>query len=189
VSAPGVQLVLLRCPGCGSALDGGSDGLFLYCRACGRGYELSADEALEPVPVAFAIYTPGSREFHPFWVFDASLRLGAREAQRSLRQRLTRPGGLMRLFEERGSLTFYCAGSPSDLDAERSWSLHLTREQPQLAPAERQPQVGGLALSQGDARVVAEHLFLVSEIEQADVVRDLEYTLELTNPRVLVVGL
>jgi len=76
------------------------------------------------------------------------------------------PSVLTRLFEERGSLTFYCAASPSDLDADRSWSLHLTREQPQLAPAERQRRIGGLTLSQADARAVAEHLFLVSEIEQ-----------------------
>ena len=189
MSAHGLQLVPLRCPGCGSSLDGGSDGVLLYCRGCGGGYELSTDDALEPVPVSFAVYTASSRTFHPFWVFDASLTLGAREAQRSLTQRLTRPAGLTRLFEERGALSFYCAAWPSDLDAERSWSLHLTREQPQLAPAERQPRIEGLALSQADARAVAEHVFLASEIEQADVVRDLEYALRLTNPRLIAIAL
>lgn len=189
VSAPGLRLVPLRCPACGPGLQGHGGGIFLYCPGCGGGYELSAQDGLEPVPVSFAVYTPGSVAFHPFWVFDATLTLGAREAKRSVTQLLTSSAGLTRLFQERERLDFYSPGFASDIDAERSWGLHLTREQPRLSTTGRQPRVDVLTLSQADARAVAEHLFLVSEIEQADVVRDLEYTLHLTNPRVVAIGL
>jgi hypothetical protein len=184
-----LTLLPLRCPGCGSSLQGESGGIFLYCPGCGGGYELSAQDALEPVPVSFAAYAAGSQTFHPFWVFGAALTLAAREARRSLTQYFTGSSGLTRLFEERGTLDFYCPGFASDLDAERSWGLHLTREQPRLSPVGRQPRIEGLTLTQADARAVADHLFLASEIEQPDLVRELDYTLQLTNPRVVVIGL
>jgi len=189
VSAPGLRLVPLRCPGCGSGLQGQGGGVFLYCPACGSGYELSADDRLDPVPVSFAVYTPGSVAYHPFWVFDAALTLGARDAKHTLMQLLGSSAGLTRLFRERERIDFYSPGFASDIDAERSWGLHLTSEQPRLSSTGRQPRVDDLTLSQSDARAVAEHLFLVSEIEQADVVRNLDYTLHLTNPRVLAIGL
>jgi hypothetical protein len=189
VSASGLRLVPLRCPACASGLQGHGGGVLLYCPGCAGGYELSVQDALEPVPVSFAVYTPGSASFHPFWVFDATLTLDAREAKRSLSQLLASSTGMTRLFQERERLDFYSPGFASDIDSEQSWGLHLTREQPRLASAGRQPALEAVTLSQADARAVAEHLFLVSEIEQPDVVRDLQYTLQLANPRVVAIAL
>jgi hypothetical protein len=129
------------------------------------------------------------RGCYPFWVFDAGLQIRSRDSKRRIRSLLSlAPRGLSRLFEERGRLQLYCAAFGGDLEAGLSWSLHLTREQPELeetAPAAVQP----VAFGRDDARRLADFVYLSSEIEAPDLVRSIDYELDLRDPQLLAVTL
>jgi hypothetical protein len=177
----GVKLLPLRCPGCGGALRGESSAAFLYCPGCGAGHVVAEDGSLVAMSVSFAAYDASRTRFYPFWTFTARLALRSREGGS--------PRGLSALFAQRGAIRFYCAAYSGDFEAKARWSLHLTREQPELSAASRQPSIEGLVFTPDEARKIAEDVFLESEIELGDIVRNLAYSLDLGDPRLVVIAL
>jgi hypothetical protein len=179
----GLRLVPLRCAKCSGALTASGAAAVLLCGACGAGFEVHEDGTLAPIAVSFARYAPASEQFHPFWTFEARLRLRARESNRA------RSDGLASRFQERGSLRFYCAAFASDIENKGKWSLHLTSEQPALQPISPQKDVAPIAFSQAEARLLASDLFVTSELQLPDMVRVLDFDLELKDPRLVVIAL
>jgi hypothetical protein len=180
-----LRLVPLRCAKCQGRVSAPAGTAVLLCADCGAGFEVMEDGSLVPVAVSFALYTAGSERFYPFWTFEARLRLTARESDR----RGAASGGLAERFRERGSLRFYCAAFPSDLEEKGKWSLHLTLEQPDLRPAGARKELGTVAFSQAEARELASDLFVTSELQLPDTVRSLDFQLDLTDPRIVAIAL
>lgn len=181
----GLRLVPLRCASCRGRLAGGASAVFLLCADCGAGFEVTDEGALSPVPVAFARYTAGAARFFPFWTFEARLRLDARASNRPP----AAEGGLAARFAGRESLTFFTAAYEGDVADKGRWSLHLTMEQPDLAAAEAPKEIEAVVFSQADARLLASDLFVTSELQLQDTVRQLAFELVLANPRMTAIAL
>jgi hypothetical protein len=161
--------------------------VFVYCGSCGSGYEMNRQEEWHQIPVYFAQAgetTDGT--FLPFWAFDARLNLISRDANKKL---FGNPKGLIGTFEQRGAIRFYAPAFPEDLDAKRPRALDLTCEQPNLKFIQRQPRLPAVLLSQEDARKIADYLFVASEAEQSDMLRNLRYDLILENPCIIAVAM
>jgi hypothetical protein len=184
----GVKLSLLRCPECSGNLSGEKEGVFLYCGGgCGAGFQLDEKNELEKIPVYFARAVKNTQVYFPFWAFDATLEVQDRDTKASIKSLLGSSGGLIKLFKEKGTIRMYVSAYQGDLESPRPRALQLTYDQPELEFVER-GKIDGLIVSQKDARKVADYLFLTSEIEQSDMMRDLKYTLTLTNPIVILIG-
>jgi len=181
----GLRLVPLRCPKCQAGLASAPGTVVLLCPNCGSGFEVMEDGALPPVSVSFARYREGAEEFHPFWTFEARLRLAKRESDRPA----AAAKGLAALFGEKGALRFYCAAFPADLEAKGQWSLHLTLEQPDLQAVETRKELAPVAFSQSEARELASDLFVTSELALPDTVRALDFELDLSDPRLVAIAL
>jgi hypothetical protein len=181
----GLRLVPLQCATCAGRLSGATGTAVLLCAGCGAGFEVMDDGALAGVSVSFARYTKDSNSFYPFWTFDAHLRLRARDSNRPSGE----GGGLATRFQELGSLRFYCAAFLDDIEKKGGWSLHLTLNQPVLQAADSQKELGAVAFSQAEARLLASDLFVTSELTLPDIVRALRFELELADPRVVGIAL
>ena len=184
----GLQLVAFRCPSCNTDFKTEDNAVFVYCGSCGSGYELNQQEEWKQIPVYFAqaVETETtSNTFFPFWAFDAHLNLISRDANKKL---FGNPKGLIGAFQERGTIRFYAPAFPQDLDAKRPSALDLTYEQPDLKFIQRQPRLPAVLISQEDARKIADYLFIASEAEQSDMLRNLRYELILENPCVIAIG-
>lgn len=181
-----IRLVSLRCGKCEQPLNGDRNSLFLYCPACGSGFEIIEHQELQPTPVYFARKNQATGEFLPFWAFDATLELGKRDAKGGF---FSSPKGLIRMFEERRALRFYVGAFQKDLEAKDPVGLELTYEQPELEYLHPQKALPVVDLSQEDARKVADYLLITSEIEQKDTLRTLQYKLNLQNPMLVAVAI
>ncbi len=189
----GIQLVALTCLKCGSKLNARSGAVFLYCAECGSGFEINDKDviatevattnALSPIPVYFARLRKEAQEFIPFWAFDAKLEIGDLQVDGSQKQR-----GFIQLFRERGALRLYVAAYAGDLEQENPRSQQLTFDQPQFEFLQKQKAVQGIVISQRDARKIADYLFLMSEIERKDMLRNLSYNLQLENPSMFLIA-
>lgn len=184
----GIQLIPLRCPGCSSDLSGERKGRFLFCGNCHSGFELDDREELNKVAVYFARTHRDANSFLPFWAYDSRLELQDREAKGGVTSFFSSPKGLTRVFEERGAIRFYASAFTADLDQERPRALDLTLQQPELEFISPLAKVEGIEFNEQDARKVADYLFLMSEIEQRDMLRNLKYRLVLENACIIVVG-
>lgn len=140
------------------------------------------------MPVYFGRTHPDANLFLPFWAFDARLELLDREAKRGVTSFFSSPKGLTLVFEERGTIRFYSSAFTADLDQERPRALELTLQQPDLEFISPLSKAEGIEINQQDARKVADYLFLTSEIEQRDMLRDLKYRLHLENACVILVA-
>jgi hypothetical protein len=181
-----IQLVSLRCSKCSQPLSGDSNGIFLYCTACGGGFEIVSHQELIELPVYFARRKNSKHDFSPFWAFDATLGLTKRDAKGGF---FSNPKGLAQLFEKRHGLRFYVPAFTKDLDSKEPIGLELTFEQPDLNYIHPQKKFPAVEITQEDARKIADYLFITSEIEQKDTLKTLEYRLTLQNPMLIAIAL
>jgi hypothetical protein len=181
-----IQLVSLRCSKCSQPLSADANGIFLYCGACGAGFEILNHQELVELPVYFARKGNKNQEFAAFWAFDATLELTKRDAKGGF---FSNPKGLAQLFEERRGLRFYVAAFQKDLDSKEPVALELTYEQPELEYLHAQKKFPPVEISQEDAKKIADYLLITSEIEQKDTLKALEYRLTLQNPMLIAIAL
>jgi ribosomal protein L37AE/L43A len=201
------ELVSLRCPNCQTPLHA-SENLAVYCcQGCGWGLELelapaepsslvpgavdrTATEGLRRIDIAFAAPQPvprGQRPGNlPFWVFDAEVEIQQRKAVKT-----TFMGWETGPSPDRGDMwqhrrRFYVPAFGGRLKDLETWGVHLTREQPEYSPGKAIEFQGCVRTAEG-ARHLAELIFLRIESGKRDVLQDLEYSLSLTSPRLLVI--
>jgi hypothetical protein len=79
--------------------------------------------------------------------------------------------------------------TPGAPQGDDKWSLRLTLEQPALFPAEAQKELGTVAFSEAEARLLASDVFVTSELQLPDTVRTLDFALDLSDPRLMAIGL
>jgi predicted RNA-binding Zn-ribbon protein involved in translation (DUF1610 family) len=189
-------LLPVHCPNCRTPLPAREGEVAYLCQGCGWGLELpsggpilSAAEGPRPIEIAFAAPQPhprikGARHL-PFWVFDGQVRIQTRDA---VRHRLL---GQEKPSPERGGFwqeprRLYVPAFETRLENLRAWGVDLTRNQPGYPPGEIGP-LKGCIYTEAEARELAELIFLGVEFGRSDIMQEIDYSLTLTSPRLLVI--
>lgn len=184
------ELLPLACPSCGAPLAAEEDDVVFYCTACRNGYRLdeTARPPLVPVPVSFLAVPERAAERHlPFWVLPARLEVHDRSAA----------GGALRAIVSlftggdelpAGGAVFAVPAFRLPLDAACRLASRYTRllSTPGEAPAELLGErLTGGVYTPGDAETLAEYTLLAGEVAKSDTLRDISYTLDFGEPRLV----
>ena len=189
VDNSGLRLITLKCDKCGSLLNADPEDVVYYCNSCDTGYEIinETDEIVE-VTVDFALPTnPIDAEvvYLPFWVFDAYIDITSRDASGTL--------GSMSSFiktkvgvgeQEKPVEKFYVPAFETSMENIKKLGLEFTRQQPDFDLLKKN-RITGCIYSSQDAEKIADFIFLSSEAEKPDMMKDISYTLNLTSPHVV----
>jgi len=122
----------------------------------------------------------------PFWVFDATVRIDKRQAVKKRLLSKERPSTDHGEFW-RETRQFYVPAFDTRLENLRAWGVDLTRRQPNLPPGEG-GRLRGCIYTEAEARELAELIFLGIEFDKPDILQEIDYSLTLTSPRLLVVA-
>jgi hypothetical protein len=198
MSAEAWSLIALRCPTCGAGLEPESEDVVFYCGACKKGYRAADTEpVLESVEVTFLVApTVAVAEYRPFWRLDATVDILERQVGSGI-SGVTGDGPGLGGFIQRvlpgargGSgasqaLRFMIPAYRTPLKNARALALGYGAfaQEPEQKLGEH---ITGASLAAEDARKFAEFLFLLREVQAVDLLLSLRYTLEFTEPPVLV---
>ncbi len=179
----------LRCPNCQTPVDAEEGEVAYLCQTCGWGLELTAG-GLRRVEICFAAPQPPPRgqgtAYLPFWVFDGEVQVRKREAvSRSILWPRDIPSADHGEMWQRPRL-FYVPAFGSSLQDLQNWGVALTQEQPNY-PSGKPCELRGCIYTEEQARQLAELIFLSVEYRKSDVLQEIDYSLKLTAPRLLVV--
>jgi hypothetical protein len=197
-------LVPVRCPNCQTPLPAQEGEVAYLCQGCGWGLELAAagfvlsssasptvvaTERVRRIEIAFAAPQSHPRikgtRYLPFWVFDGLVRIQTQDAVRHGLLGREKPS------PERGAFwreprRFYVPAFEARLENLKAWGVDLTRRQPDLPPGEIGP-FKGCIYTETEARALAELVFLGIEFGRTDIMQEIDYSLTLTSPRLLVI--
>lgn len=189
VPASKPDLLPLHCPNCQTPVPAREGEVAYLCQNCGQGLELTA-EGLRQVDISFAAPQPQPYRWRrgtcylPFWVFEGEVRIRKREAVKGIFA-LDKPSA------DHGEMwgrprQFYVPAFEAPLRELQRWGVDLTGRQPDYPPGEK-GELKGCVYTEEEARKLAEFTFLSIESRKPDVLQELDYRLELTSPRLLVV--
>lgn len=182
----GFELVPLDCTACGAPLAAGPTDLVFYCTACRSGFrhEPSVPRHLAPVEVAFVASPHRAAEgYAPFWMIPARVHL-----ERSAGGGVF--SGLMGFLagdrdgSPAGEGTFVLPAFHLPIEQTVALALRYTEEFPLLDQLLGERLTGG-TVSPEDARKLAHYVLIASEVRKPDVLKDLDYRLDLDEPRLL----
>jgi len=209
-----VELVPLKCVRCGTFVQAAADEVAWVCHQCGQG--LLLDEAgLAPLAVHWpapqgprlleryagtpegAVSTPrsnspgalagpsglrdgqqaGSLRWLPFWAFTGSVHFAVRQSYSGSRK----PDKLWNAPRR-----FFIPAFPYPLEDMQQLGATLTRQQPALQPGPAAAPLSRCTLFPADARQAVEFIVLTIEADQKDKLRQVSFTLELSEPELWV---
>ncbi len=181
----GFELVPLDCPTCGAALAAAGEDVIFYCTACRNGYRYQAElPHLARLEVQFiAASNVTAERYMPFWVLEAHVELGSRQAGRSM------PSLIQSVFGGRGGssvgdVEFVVPAFQIDLDATVELARRYTRELPGLGEKIGERLIGG-CYGVEDARKLAHFAVVAGEVDKPDTLRNLEYSIRFGGSRLL----
>jgi hypothetical protein len=198
------RLVPLSCPSCGSSVEAEATDTVFYCVSCRSGYlfvgEGAAQRAvgdgvvtpvagaLAPLEVSFlADPSIAVERYRPFWLLPGRLEVHERSSAG-----LAALGGFLgSLFGGPGAedervweVTFAIPAFVLPLDRARELGNRYTTELPRLGERLGERLTGG-TLSSDDAAVLAEYVFVAREVAASGILKELRYTLDWGEPRLL----
>ena len=181
MSSP-IQLIPLLCTRCQTTIPAEVDEVAWVCAQCGQG--LLLDETIGAVPLAvnFAAGIPANQKGWPFWVVTGQV---------SVQKRSIFGGG------DRGSETsqfwqashrFFIPAFSAPLDQLIGWGTRFLQQPPALQPG---PAAGfaPVTLHPEDLQPMAEFIVLGIEADRKDKVREIQFTVQLGQPELWVLGL
>lgn len=189
----GFALVPLDCPACGAPLAAEADDVVFYCTACASGFrhEPEAPRALAPVEVAFVLApTTPAAGWLPFWLLPARLEIVRRDAAGGLLAGLLGllggggDGGREGEGEAPAEPAFLIPAFELPIARLVDVAVRYTVERPRLGERLGERLTGGVH-SPEDAAKLAHYALITVEAEKRDLLRDLDYRLELGTPRLL----
>lgn len=189
-----IKLRPALCSACGQQMEAKGQDKFFYCDLCNKGYELYQYK-LTPVDVMFKMYngkdvTGEGR--NPFWVFDTELTVYNRKASSTAGSLLSGFGKLLsgsntnNMDSFTSGIAFYVPAYYVGSIAAFNMGTKLTFEQPLMAEDNPGP-FKEIYYNSKDAEKIADFIFLSSEIEKPDMVKSMDYSLNLSNPRLIVI--
>jgi hypothetical protein len=182
----GLRLVALKCQKCGSLLNADTKDVVFYCGNCDSGFELiNEKDELVPVNIDFAIPNKkinAEMVYHPFWVFDANVKINSRDAAGSI------TGLIMNIFgkEAKNVGKFYIPAFETSLENIRKLGLEFTKGQPEFEVLKK-GKLKGCIYSSKDAMKFADFIFLSIEAGKSDTLRSISYDLGLSSPKVIAI--
>ena len=183
-------LAPLDCPTCGAAVAAAGEDVVFYCTACRNGYRYQDEEPhLAPLEVGFVASANISADrYLPFWVIEADVRITGRQAGRRTPARMP---SLMHSFFERsgrkfetGKGRFVVPAFRSDLDATVELTRRYTASLPDLSERLGEKLTGG-CFGLEDAEKIAHFAVIATEVDRADTLRGLKYSIEFGKARLL----
>jgi hypothetical protein len=183
----GFTLVPLDCPACGAPLAAEADDVVFYCTACRSGFrhEPEAPRGLAPVEVGFLLApTVPAAGWLPFWLLPARLEILRRDASGGLLS------GLLGLLTGAGgddapaAPAFLVPAFPLPIERLVEVVVRFTTEHPRLGERLGERLTGGVH-DPADAAKLAHYALITVEAEKNDMLRDLDYRLDLGEPRLL----
>lgn len=189
-SAPDDQPALkpLHCPNCQTPLPAREGEATYLCQGCGWGLEL-VEEGLRRIEVAFTESLLHPRievaQHLPFWVFEATVQV---EKRKAVEKHLL---GKEKASTDHGQFwqaprQIYVPAFDAPLEDLKAWGMDLTRMQLDLSPGDSE-RLEGCVYTEAEARELAELIFLAIEFDKPDVMQEIDYTLTLTLPRLVVI--
>jgi hypothetical protein len=169
-----LELVLLKCPQCGTPVPAEEDEIAWTCATCGQGWQLTAD-GLAPQVVRWMAAAPNARpeSWRPMWIFAAQVSF----AQRDTWQRATQPD---KLWQQ--PVRFYVPAYPCALAQMQKLGAELTRKQVVLPAGPAQGPLKGVTLLPSDAVAAAEFIVLTIEAERNDKLKSVNFTINFGPP-------
>jgi hypothetical protein len=167
-----VELVLLKCPQCGTPVPAEEDEVAWTCATCGAGLLLT-DDGLKPLKVQWAERRHGTAAWRPFWVIPGSVQFTDRQSF----GRAAKPDEVWS-----GPVRFFVPAFPASLQEIEELGARMTRGQPTLTPGPPQGPIRQCVLLPEDARQAAEFIVLTIEAERKDKLRSLRFSLSLGEP-------
>jgi len=176
------KLIALKCKSCDSGLTVEINDGIVYCSSCGNGWEIVNDE-LQPIDINFAKpLVPGQGEiiYKGFWLVEAYVNIHSRDSS----------GGFMSsLFGDakktEGQVLFYVPAFWTTIESAKNLGVNFTVKNPVASPQKFNVKMTGFTFSKADAKKIAEFIFLSIEAEKSDTVRNINYSLDVKNYRVL----
>ena len=179
-----MKLIALRCPNCTHPLAVENDDVVVACQTCQNTVAISENG---PVKMAVQFAIPAGQHgagnvWSPFWVFNGRVNIKRRETQGG--------GG----SAEKDSRQLW--GSPRSLYVP-AWELnmhtaqkvgsYLIQQQPQLKEIERPSdlKLASATVTPGDARKLLEFIVLAIEARRKDMLKNLDFALEVGEPKMV----
>ncbi|MDX1503593.1 MAG: hypothetical protein R3325_14640, partial [Thermoanaerobaculia bacterium] len=186
---PGLTLVPLDCPSCGASVAAHGADVVYYCTACRNGYRFDDESrSLIPVEVAFLSLPDRAVErYLPFWLQPATVTMAERKAQGDVFR------GLMSFFlggdrtSPSGEGVFAVPAFDAPLDAVVRLTHAYTEALPRLGEKLGERLVGG-CYGFDEIRKLAHFTLVATEVDKPDLLKDLSYTIDFGEPRLLGVG-
>lgn len=172
-----VELIPLLCIRCSTPLPAGLDEVAWRCSQCGQGLLLNELSGLEALEVHFAAGIPASTPGRPFWVADAKVSL----------RRDTYEGNQGRDAEAfwRGLRRFFIPAFACPQETLLSLGSQLLLQPPTLTEGPPAPFLP-VTFSPQDARSLAEFIVVAVEAARSDMLKELQFNLELGEPALWV---
>lgn len=180
------RLVPLDCPSCGASVEARGEDVVYYCTACRNGYKFDlAKEGLEPVEVAFvAAANVAAETYLPFWLLPARVGIERRATGGGLSGLLSFFTGESGSGSRDGEGTFAVPAFHAPLEAAVSLTRSYTERFPKLGERLGERLLGG-CYGPEDARKLVHYSVIATEVEKPDTLRNLKYTIDFGEERLL----
>ena len=170
-----VNLIPLVCPKCSTPVPAEVDEVAWVCAQCGQGLALDEENGLALLDVHYADGIPPNGRGKPFWVVDGTVEMH-REVYNTIRKQNKEA---QQFWSQPRS--FFIPAFSCTLEALLKVGVDLLRQPPVLQPgpaAAFQP----VTLHCDDVRTAAEFVVVAVEAERKDKVKEIDFTLKLTDP-------
>lgn len=176
------KLIAVKCKSCDSGLTVEMNDNIVYCASCGNGWEI-INEDLHPIEIGFAkplVQGQGELVYKGFWLVDAYVRIHSRDSS---------GGWISNLFggqnKTEGDVKFYVPAFWMPIESAKQIGVTFTTKNAVPSPEKYNVKLTGFNYTKEDAKKIAEFIFLSIEAEKNDTIRNINYTIEVKNFKVL----
>jgi hypothetical protein len=177
-----IQLIPLLCTRCQNTIPAEPDEVAWVCAQCGQGLLLDEEKGAVPLAVNFAAGIPANQKGWPFWVVDGQVSVQKRSIFSGSDQ-----GNAARQYWQ-APQRFFVPAFTVPLDQLITWGTRFLQQPPTLTPGPA-AAFTPVTLHPEDLQPMAEFIVLGIEADRKDKMREIGFTLQLSQPELWVLGL
>lgn len=173
-----IALIPLQCVKCQNPLLAQPDEVFWVCPTCGQGQILSDEHGLAAQPVHYAAGIPANTPGKPVWLVSGQVQL-RRETYRGDESR-----NMLQFWQQ--PRPFYIPAYTLPLDQLVDACLRLLRQPLALAETPNRSPFHPVTVHAEDLQALAEYALLALEAERSDMLKQLDFNLQLGQPELWI---